>query len=188
MTQSIDQLFIDDETYNRYGIIPENGDPRLYPQTYFEQGPITQFDPNPEASIATPLTLEDVQKHKDPMEAVAVAKGVVQGTLGLPGDMLGLVSGLVNMIPTIDGKGWIQPEGKSWTEASHAERFQAGMNAAPLTTEDISGFLDEGLKMIGVDVSQFKTGQTAGEFVAPGKAIEVGTKTIGKALNKAKGK
>lgn len=188
MTQSIDQLFIDDEIYNRYGIVPENGDPKLYPQTYFEQGPITQFDPAPELAYGSPITLEDVQKHKDPMEAVAFGKGVVQGTLGLPGDVVGLVSGLVNMIPTLDGKGWIQPEGKTWTESSLGEKFQAGMNAAPLKTEDISQFLDEGLKKVGIDLSQFKTAQTVGEVVAPGKAIETGTKAVGKALNKVKGK
>jgi len=95
--------------------------------------------------------------------AGATAKGLVQGTLGLPADIIGLVTGLMNMA-TVD------PEGKG-----NLQQFAEGYNAVPFTSEKIGEFLESlGWKYEG----ETKDFELLGEVVSPGTALELGIRKL----------
>jgi len=98
----------------------------------------------------------------------ALTKGVIQGGLGFPADLVGLVTGLLNMA-TVD------PEGKG-----NLQQFAEGYGAVPFTSEKIATMLEElGWKYEGVEQAP----EVVGEFIAPTKALEVGIKNLVKAFN-----
>jgi hypothetical protein len=157
MNQDIDKLFIDDEYY-RQGITDQ--DP-LLPTPYEE----AVLDPLAATTEASPQAYAEMLS--------GLAKGGVQA-LGTPSDIIGLIGGLLNMLPTIDGKGWIQPEGKTWEEASMGERFSAAFDKVPLTAEKISKML-EGAGW-QVEEGPAQAAELIGEIGLPLKATETGIK------------
>lgn len=100
-----------------------------------------------------------------------LAKGVVQGTLGLPADTIGLVTGLLNMLTT-------DPE-----EKGNLQQFAEGYDAVPFTSEKIAKILeDAGWSYQGDSkLKEMQQGvELGGEFLSPTKALE----SIGQALLK----
>lgn len=112
---------------------------------------------------------------EDPVEALyGAGKGVVQGAVGLPGDVISLVRGVADVLQT--------PEGKDKLDA-----FLAGTQkstGAP-TAMDVKMFLEDTL---GLPKSSAEYAEGLGELVAPGglatKAVSKATKAVSK--NKAK--
>lgn len=111
----------------------------------------------------------------DPAEALyGAGKGVVQGAVGLPGDLISLVRGVADVLQT--------PEGKSKLDA-----FLAGTEKSTglPTAMDVKMFLEDTL---GAPKSSAEYAEGLGELVAPGglatKAVSKATKAVSK--NKAK--
>lgn len=123
----------------------------------------------PEASIASPLTAEEF-KIKDP--ANALMKGIVQGALGTPMDLVGLATGLLNML-TVD------PEQKG-----NLEQFAEGFGAVPFTSEKIGKMLED----LGWKAPEgTESAELIGELVAPGKVVTSSVNKAAKMLKKSKG-
>lgn len=132
-----------------------------------EEAPM-DFPFAPEASIASPLTAEEF-KIKDP--ANALVKGIVQGALGTPMDLVGLATGLLNML-TVD------PEQKG-----NLEQFAEGFGAVPFTSEKIGKMLED----LGWKAPEgTESAELIGELVAPGKVVTSSVKGVTKALQKTK--
>lgn len=101
-----------------------------------------------------------------PAESVyALGKGAAEGVVGMPGDIISLIRGVIDVATS--------PEG-----ASKLEAFIGGLDKPTglPTTEDVRGVTEKVLPKTSATAAQ-----TAGEILAPiGTAIK-GTKTIAKA-------
>lgn len=114
--------------------------------------------------IGTP---EQILEPAKPETAAAVAKGMAQGFVGLPGDLIALARGVYDLAKS----------------GGDLEAFVKGLESATglPTTEDIKKFLDEaGLKVGDGDM----TAETVGEFAAPGGYVK-GAKAAAKAVKGA---
>lgn len=110
---------------------------------------------------------EQILEPAKPETAAAVAKGMAQGFVGLPGDLIALARGVYDLAKS----------------GGDLEAFVKGLESATglPTTEDIKKFLDEaGLKVGGGDM----TAETVGEFAAPGGYVK-GAKAAAKAAKGA---
>lgn len=143
-------LFIEDEERIRYNITSERD--KSFIQNFMD---IQQQ--NVDITKATPEAYQQM--------AGAFTKGVVQGTLGLPADVVGLATGLMNMLTD-------DPEGKG-----NLQQFAEGYGTVPFTSEKISEFLTS----LGwsYDEELTKGAELLGEVVAPGS---VGTKATETAI------
>lgn len=120
----------------------------------------------PQMEIGAPVSAEEF-KIKEPAEAAV--KGLVQGALGAPMDLIGLATGLLNML-TVD------PEQKG-----NLQQFMEGYGAVPFTSEKVKQIL-EGL---GWETPEGSEGaEFLGEMVAPTKVISSAVKGGTKALSK----
>ncbi len=111
----------------------------------------------------------------DPAEALyGTGKGVVQGTYGLPGDLISLVRGLVDVAQT--------PEGKSKLDA-----FLSGTEKPTglPTTMDIKMFLEDTL---GVPESSAEYAEGFGEIIAPATVVTKTSSKVMKVVGKNKAK
>jgi hypothetical protein len=116
--------------------------------------------------IGTP---EQILEPAKPETAAAVAKGMAQGFVGLPGDLIALARGVYDLAKS----------------GGDLEAFVKGLESATglPTTEDIKKFLDEaGLKVGDGDM----TSETVGEFAAPGGYVK-GVKKVAKTAKKVIG-
>lgn len=144
------QLYIEDEQRMQYGI--ESARDKSFMDTFMS---IQQQ--NVDVTKATPEAMQEM--------GGAFTKGVVQGTLGLPADLIGLATGVLNMA-TVD------PD-----EKGNLQQFAEGYGTVPFTSEKIGEFLESlGWKYEGVA----EGAELAGEVVAPGgagtTAVEKGVK------------
>jgi hypothetical protein len=128
---------------------------------------VAQADTKPRSIIEQQIgTPEEILASAKPETAAGIAKGMVQGFVGLPGDLVSVVRGLYEFGRTggdLDGllAGLEKPTGLP-------------------TTEDVKKFLDElGLK-VGTGEG---TPEKVGEFAAPGGYIK-GAKAAAKATKK----
>lgn len=116
-----------------------------------------------EQQIGTP---EEILASAKPETAAGIAKGMAQGFVGLPGDIVSLVRGLYDFAKS----------------GGELDELLAGLEKPTglPTTEDVKKFLDErGLK-VGTGEG---TPEKVGEFVAPGGYIK-GAKAAAKATKK----
>lgn len=99
--------------------------------------------------------------------AYALGKGAVAGFAGLPGDIVSLIRGVVDIAS--------RPEGKSKIDA-----FLGGMEKQTglPTTEDVQAFLNQILPQPSTSAAE-----TTGELLAPGGYIKAG-KSAAKAVKK----
>jgi len=152
-------------------LTPEPEDDPLYTapiKVTPEKEKITDVTFAPEASIGSPITAEEF-KIKEPAEALA--KGTIQGALGTPMDLVGLATGLLNML-TVD------PEQKG-----NLEQFAEGYGAVPFTSEKIKTILED----MGWKAPEgTESAELIGELIAPSKAISSGIKGVAKVLKKTK--
>lgn len=110
---------------------------------------------------------EQILESAKPETAAAIGKGMVQGFVGLPGDLIALARGVYEL-------------GKS---GGDLEAFVKGLESKTglPTTEDVKKFLDEaGLKVGDGDM----TAETVGEFSSPGGYVK-GAKAAAKAVKGA---
>jgi len=110
---------------------------------------------------------------KDPIDAAyATGKGAIQGTLGLPGDLIMIARGVAEIVQT--------PEGKSKWEA-----FVAGTEKSTglPTAMDIKAFLEDTL---GVPKSTAGYAEGLGEIIAPAPAVTKAVKTTAQVAKKLK--
>ena len=122
----------------------------------------------PQMDIGAPVSAEEF-KIKGPAEAAA--KGLVQGALGAPMDLVGLATGLLNML-TVD------PEQKG-----NLEQFLEGYGAVPFTSEKVKQILED----LGWETPEgSESAEFLGELVAPTKVISSAVKGGAKALSKMK--
>ena len=104
---------------------------------------------------------EEILEVAKPTTAAAMAKGMAQGFVGLPGDLISLARGVYEL-------------GKS---GGDLDAFIAGLEAKTglPTTEDVKGFLDQaGLKVGSGD----EPAETVGEFAAPGGYVKGAKKAV----------
>lgn len=150
---SIVDLFIEEENRIRFGVIPDRE--KSYMNTFMQ---IQQQNVN--VAKATPEAYQEMFG--------ALVKGVTQGTLGFPADLIGLATGVMNMLTD-------DPEDKG-----NLQQFAEGYGTVPFTSERISEYLESlGWKYEGVA----EGAELAGEFVAPGS---VGTTAVEKGVSKTK--
>jgi len=110
---------------------------------------------------------------KDPIDATyATGKGAIQGTVGLPGDLIMIARGVAEIVQT--------PEGKSKWEA-----FVAGTEKSTglPTAMDIKAFLED---TVGLPEPESKNAELLGEFVAPVPAVTKAVKTTAQVAKKLK--
>jgi len=118
--------------------------------------------------------------------AAGVAKGVVSGTVGLPGDLAAIARGIYEM-------------GAQGADMGVLDAFLFGLDEGLIapTTEDVSKFLADKLGPIVPDdveiesVRQFRErnaerGELAGEILAPGAVLTGAAKAGAKVLGAAK--
>lgn len=156
-----------DERYRQYKLnsaLPSVDEPLFAePVVVTPEATIPQ---SPQMEIGAPVSAEEF-KFKEPAEAAV--KGLVQGALGAPMDLVGLATGLLNML-TVD------PEQKG-----NLQQFMEGYGAVPFTSEKVREIL-EGL---GWETPEGSEGaEFLGEMVAPTKAISSAVKGGTKALSK----
>ena len=111
----------------------------------------------------------------NPVEALyGAGKGVVQGAVGLPGDLISLVRGIADVVQT--------PEGKSKLDA-----FLAGTEKSTglPTAMDVKMFLEDTL---GAPKSSAEYAEGLGEIVAPGGLATKAASKVTKAVSKNKAK
>ena len=112
---------------------------------------------------------EEILEIAKPETAAGVAKGMAQGFVGLPGDLIALARGVYDLAKS----------------GGDLEAFVKGLESATglPTTEDIKKFLDEA----GLKVGEGDTGaETVGEFAAPGGYVK-GVKKVAKTAKKVIG-
>ncbi len=116
-----------------------------------------------EQQIGTP---EEILAPAKPETAAGIAKGMAQGFVGLPGDLISIVRGLYDF-------------GKS---GGNLDELLAGLEKPTglPTTEDVKKFLDSKGLMVGDGEG---TPEKVGEFAAPGGYIK-GAKAIAKQTKK----
>lgn len=154
MNQDIDKLFLDDEYY-RQGIT--------------DQDPLM---PTPlEEAILDPLAATTQAMPKAAAEVGGAAlKGLIKGGVGLPADILGLATGLLNML-TVD------PEQKG-----NLQQFIEGYEVVPFTSEKIGSMLEElGWKKYEGPAA---ASELTGEVIAPSKLATGAGKELVKQVKK----
>ena len=108
-------LWIEEENRIKYNIMPDRE--RTFMESFMDvqqqQVDITK---------ATPEAMQEV--------GGAVAKGAIMGTLGAPGDLIGLATGLLNML-TDDP-----------AEKGNLMQFAEGYDAVPFTSEKVGEVLE----------------------------------------------
>jgi len=110
---------------------------------------------------------------EDPVDAVyATGKGAVQGTVGLPGDLIMIARGVAEIVQT--------PEGKSKWDA-----FIAGTEKSTglPTAMDIKTFLED---TVGLPEPESENAELLGEFIAPLPAVTTAVKKTAKVAKKLK--
>tara|TARA_R110000787_G_scaffold284738_1_gene398809 strand:+ start:10191 stop:10742 length:552 start_codon:yes stop_codon:yes gene_type:complete len=162
--EPLEELYL--KEYDDY--IYKDVEPVIVKPDFIEPDPISQL-------ITDGISGVQSDFEADPAEALyGTGKGVVQGAVGLPGDLISLVRGLVDVAQT--------PEGKSKLDA-----FLSGTEKSTglPTAMDIKMFLEDTLR---VPESSAEYAEGLGEVIAPGT---VATKTASKVMkvvgkNKAK--
>lgn len=105
----------------------------------------------------------------------AAMKGLISAGIGTIPDLVGLATGLLNMLS-------VDPE-----EKGNYQQFAEGFNTVPFTTDKINQILTNlGWKEYEGDIPQVS--QKGAEFVAPTKVAETVVKTGAKMLKKKKAK
>lgn len=132
------------------------------------------LQPNPiEKAVSTGL--QDVKQdvEQKPMESLyGAAKGAVEGSVGLPGDLVSIVKGIYYATQT--------PEGKSKLD----EFIKGAESATGLpTTEDVKGFLDKILPR-----SEAEAAEVVGQLLSPAGYVKPAVKTIKATKNMLKAK
>jgi hypothetical protein len=144
----------------------------------------TEMAAGTEPAGATPMTLKEFATSAADVPA-GLLKGAVQGSIGLPGDLISLVRGVYDF-------------GRS---GGDVDALLAGLEKATglPTTEDVKKFFDEtlGIPLVPAGSSQkrteaAKTAETTGEFFGAGRtATEIAkaaARGVGKAGRAIKGK
>lgn len=130
--------------------------------------------PNPiEQAVSTGL--QDVKKdvQQKPVQSLyGAAKGAVEGSIGLPGDLISIVKGIYYATQT--------PEGKSKLD----EFIKGAESATGLpTTEDVKGFLD-----IILPKTEAEAAEVVGQLLSPAGYVKPAVKTIKATKNMLKAK
>lgn len=198
----IDQKFLDDVIAYRYPDVTPTA-PAVQPGVPvpvldFSQGeqtlPTVVVTPDEEVDLtqtatemaggmeppgATPMTMGEFAATVADAPA-GVLKGVLQGSVGLPGDIISLMRGVYEF-------------GRS---GGDVDAFVAGLGKPTglPTTEDMKKFFDEtlGVPLIPVGASQrraeaAKTAEFVGELGGGGKTFVAGTKLVGEGLSQVTG-
>jgi len=157
--------YIDYVADQRYGPLLMNNQPTTLPGA---------LQPNViEQAIGSGMQSVKSEVQDKPIEsAIAGVKGAAQGVVGLPGDLISLVRGVVSAIQTPDGK-------------SKLDEFLVGLEKETLlpTTEDVRAFVDS---ITGP--SEAQSTETLGEILSPiGTAVK-GAKVGAKAIKSMKAK
>lgn len=108
-------LWIEEENRIKYNIMPDRE--RTFMESFMDVQQ-QQVD----IAKATPEAMQEV--------GGAVAKGAIMGTLGAPGDLIGLATGLLNMLTD-------DPE-----EKGNLMQFAEGYDAVPFTSEKVGEVLE----------------------------------------------
>lgn len=159
----IDQKFLGEITNNLY--------PTLEPADM-----ATEMAGGMEPAGATPMTLEQFATSAADVPA-GLLKGAIQGTVGLPGDIISLVRGVYEL-------------GKS---GGDIDAFLSGLELPTglPTTEDVRKFFDEtlGIPLIPEEADEIrkevaKIPEFVGELGGGGKTAIEGTKAVAKRVRK----
>ena len=136
-------LWIEEENRIKYNIMPDRE--RTFMESFMDVQQ-QQVD----IAKATPESMKEV--------GGALAKGAIMGTLGAPGDLIGLATGLLNML-TVD------PE-----EKGNLMQFAEGYDTVPFTSEKVGEVLESlgWKKYEGVA----EGAQLVGEVAAPAGGAE----------------
>lgn len=108
-------LWIEEETRIKYNIMPDRE--RTFMESFMDVQQ-QQVD----IAKATPEAMQEI--------GGAAVKGAIKGTLGAPGDLIGLATGLLNML-TVD------PE-----EKGNLVQFAEGFDTVPFTSEKVGEVLE----------------------------------------------
>lgn len=119
--------------------------------------------------------LQDVKQdvEQKPIQSLyGAAKGAVEGSIGLPGDLVSIVKGIYYATQT--------PEGKS-----KLDEFLKGAESATglPTTEDVKGFLDTILPK-----TEAEAAEVVGQLLSPAGYVKPAVKTIKATKNMLKAK
>tara|TARA_R110002020_G_C16312541_1_gene773986 strand:- start:3210 stop:3761 length:552 start_codon:yes stop_codon:yes gene_type:complete len=140
--------------------------------SFLEQYQETISKPLAEITKASP----EAYKESVPQMISGSGKGTVSGIGGLPGEAVGLASGILNMIAPVDYKGEEHDPNKSV-----GERFEEGYNAVPFKISDIN----DGLTQAGWKTDELGDLFTGvAEFVSPFAATTKGLKTGAEVIKK----
>jgi hypothetical protein len=159
----IDQRFLDEITNNLY--------PTLEPADM-----ATEMAAGTEPAGARPMTVEQFATSAADVPA-GLLKGAIQGTVGLPGDIISLVRGVYEL-------------GKSGGDIN---AFLSGleMPTGLPTTEDVRKFFDEtlGIPLVPEEADEIrkevaKIPEFVGELGGAGKTVIEGTKAVTKRVRK----
>jgi hypothetical protein len=160
-----------DQRYKQFKLnsaLPMDEEPLFAPKVVVAPEKQESIPQAPQVDIAAPVSAEEF-KIKEPAEAAA--KGLVQGALGAPMDLVGLATGLLNML-TVD------PEQKG-----NLQQFLEGYGAVPFTSEKVKQILED----LGWETPEGSEGaEFLGEMVAPTKVISSAVKGGAKALSTMK--
>ena len=160
-----------DQRYKQFKLnsaLPMDEEPLFAPEVVVAPEKQESIPQAPQMDIGAPVSAEEFNI-KD--TAQAAAKGLVQGALGAPMDLVGLATGLLNML-TVD------PEQKG-----NLEQFLEGYGAVPFTSEKVRQILED----LGWQTPEGREGtELASEMIAPTKAASSLAKGTTKALQKLK--
>lgn len=162
--EPLEELYL--KEYDDY--IYKDVKPIIVKPEFLEPGPISQL-------ITDGMYGLQGDFEANPAQALyGTGKGAVQGTLGLPGDIISLVRGIVDVAQT--------PKGKSKLDA-----FLSGTEKSTglPTAMDIKMFLEDTL---GVPKSSAEYAEGLGEIIAPGTVATKATSKAIKVVSKNKAK
>jgi hypothetical protein len=186
----IDQLYLDEITASRYPVVADEAPPMRIditgvgqPTAPEEVGPApddltamaTQMAAGTEPAGATPMSLAEFATSAADVPA-GLLKGVVQGSIGLPGDIISLVRGVYDL-------------GRS---GGDVDAFLGGLEKATglPTTEDVKKFFDEtlGIPLVPGGASErrreaAKIPEFVGELGGAGTTAIEGTKAAVRGIN-----
>lgn len=169
--ETLEEIYL--KEYENY--IYKDLEPIVSPEMEVVEAPeFMQIDPLSKA-LAEGVAGVQSDFETNPVEALyGTGKGVVQGAVGLPGDLISLVRGVADVLQT--------PEGKNKLDA-----FLAGTEkstGAP-TAMDVKMFLEDTL---GLPKSSAEYAEGLGELVAPGRLATKAVSKAAKAVSKNKAK
>jgi len=160
----IDRLYLEEITASRYPVAADDLNAMA-----------TQMAAGTEPEGATPMSLAEAATSAADVPA-GLLKGVVQGSIGLPGDIISLVRGVYDL-------------GRS---GGDVDAFLGGLEKATglPTTEDVKKFFDEtlGIPLVPAGASErrreaAKTPEFVGELGGAGKTAIEGTKAAVRGIN-----